>query len=261
MSTQVQPEPVQAPQEPQIPQEILSQPIQAGPTQEEFDRIRKQNEFYAQQVAAMQYQQQLQLQTQQQQHIQQQPQQPVPQQSWDDFQQNPAEFIGRIIQSSIAPLAQSVAQTQRIQIIDQIVQQAKSAPQFADVKLFEPQFRALLGSFQNLDLGSVQAAYYSAKGQFVSNGGVLEPQTQTQVTQQQPQRPNHIPPHLIPSGPVTIPQHGGLPALRKLTENEERLRSEQRMSHHKFLFMLGGPEGIDRKTFEAHEAASKQGRK
>lgn len=164
-----------------------------------------------------------------------------------------ASFIRKTVTDSINPLAQSVAQTQRVQIIDNIVQQAKNTSGYEDVKDFEGLFRASLSSMNDLNLGTIQTAYYHAKGQFASQPKGIKPNEPTPINRQ----PNNIPVHLQPSGVVLPSNDGNLPKLRQLNEHEERLRKEQGFSVHKWLFRL---KEIDKATFDAYETKAKGGK-
>lgn len=56
-----------------------------------------------------------------------------------------------------------------------------------------------------------------------------------------PTRVPSTPPHMRPSAPPAPGSGNGAKKLRPLTENEERLRREQKMSHEEYLFWLDVP--------------------
>lgn len=159
----------------------------------------------------------------------------------DEFEQDRAGSIAKIVQAQIEPLMNFTMGMARQNQISGIAGQIKK--QFPDLEKFEDIFIELLQNANPLNYNTAISAYYLAKGKFLSTGGTISIKETVPNTKPagDPAKPEpFVPPHLR-SQPAAggDPNNKGAIKLRALTELEERLRREQGMSHAQYLFFGG----------------------
>lgn len=178
------------------------------------------------------YQQQLLEQSRENQRLQRElenarrvPEQPITPEKEKDFFDKPmtsmAELVRKEMAQQIAPINAFTAQIQRQQAYDSLKNQMRNNAQFPHLVSVEGLLDQIMQSAQQIDANTVIAAYNTALGYYVSNGGQLSQQPNTQAPQT-PNRPNvPNPPHIRSSPPSITPQQGR--KIRALNENEKKI--------------------------------------
>jgi hypothetical protein len=172
--------------------------------------------------------------------VQQQPEQSF---SYDDFVNDPAKVIQAQIQRSLNPLQQSLQSMTRTTHYQNVIR-----PQVAAHPNVAPHWDRIAGIVDNYIQSQVlpnrdvtqqdlEFAVTNAIGRMAMQGNFGQQQQQQQTTQQTTQQ---VPPTTRPSvAPLPSTQQNNAPKLRPLTELENRLRSERRMSHAQWLYDAG----------------------
>ena len=152
------------------------------------------------------------------------------------------ELIRQEIQEAVRPFNQSVAQQQREALIVAIKQQMRrNTAQFPYIDQVEGLFDQILSNTQNIDANVAVAAYNTALGYHISQGGRLE----TAPKNDNPPTPNrgnppvsNNPPHIRPSAPPAPPANGAK-KMRALTENERKIARFNNQTDEEYLVWSG----------------------
>lgn len=144
-----------------------------------------------------------------------------------------AEIVRHEMKQQTEPLNQFVAQMQRQQLIENLKGQMRSNPsQFPYIGQLEGMFDQIMTQAGVIDANTAIAAYNTALGYYISNGGQLNTQT---PTQQQPNRTNvPTPPPFKPTAPPPSPTSSNR-KVRQLNENEKKIARFNGFSDEEYL--------------------------
>jgi hypothetical protein len=153
------------------------------------------------------------------------------------------DLIRQEIREAVKPFNESAAQQQRAMLIAEIKRQMRAKPaQFPYIDQVEGLFDQILAQAAGIDANVAVAAYNTALGYHISQGGRLEaaaPKTDNLPTPNRGNVPvNNNPPHIRPSAPPTPPSNG-TKKLRQLTENERKIARFNGQSDEEYLIWSG----------------------
>ena len=170
-----------------------------------------------------------------------------------EFFNDPAEITRRTVRAeleqTVAPLLEFVKELKGQGMIGRLKEQVKTDPRFAPMwdSAVEQAVDATLAKVapDQLNEHTVRAATVQAIG--LKAMGMLEGSSPPPNSNPNPnpaptgERRVQTPAHMRPSAPPAPSGNGNKPKLRALTENEERLRRENKQTHEDFLFWLELP--------------------
>lgn len=160
-------------------------------------------------------------------------------QYWED----PVSVIEERIKKTVAPLLDMQEQFRKEREINRYLNVYKNDPRFSKIfSLIEPTVTKMLESSPQLNDGIVQTAMLSAAGA-LAVGAIPGAALPTDNNNNRPQDNNNppdknkmtTPAHLRPSAPNAPVGNDNKPKLRELTESEERLRREYKMTKEEFI--------------------------
>jgi hypothetical protein len=184
----------------------------------------------------------------------------TPEELRKEFYENPGDVIKRYVQQTVEPLIAPVSKyAQQVQTRDALSEaKASVAALYPDFKKYEPYIDQLAQQTKaEPTAANLRALYFTVRGAHAAGElKIDEPVAPTTpvVTQQPPivntptpvtpNSPVVTPPHLRPS-PSTPASMTNQPKLRELTETEERLRRENKLTHEKFLELVDAPPQVE----------------
>ena len=155
------------------------------------------------------------------------------------------DLIRQEIREAVRPFNESAAAQQRAALIAEIKRQMRLKPaQFPYIDQVEGLFDQILAQAQGIDANVAVAAYNTALGYHISQGGRLEakapdaPLAPLAPSNRGTPPVNSNPPHIRPSAPPAPPS-GGKQKLRQLTENERKIARFNGQSDEEYLIWSG----------------------
>lgn len=170
-----------------------------------------------------------------------------------EFFNDPAEITRRTVKAeleeTVKPLLDFVKEMKSQGASGRIKEQVKNDPRFSG--MWDPAVERAVDETlarmkpeeiteQNVRSATVQAIGLKAMG-MLEGSTPPAPRSDPPPTGERPRVTT--PAHMRPSAPPAPSGNGNKPKLRPLTENEERLRRENRQTHEDFLFWLELPAG------------------
>jgi hypothetical protein len=177
-----------------------------------------------------------------------------PQAERQEFYNEPMEATRRIVRTeleqTVAPLLEFVKEFKGQGVSDRLKNTVKNDPRFsgmwdADVeRAVDDTLSRVKPESINEDIvrsAAVQAIGLKAMNLLPTSAAPAPPAPTPPAPAPAGERRVTSPAHMRPSAPPAPSAPNGKPALRPLTENEERLRREQKISHEDFLFWQNLP--------------------
>lgn len=173
-----------------------------------------------------------------------------PQAARNEFYQDPVAVTRRTVreelESTVAPLLDFVkefkGQGTATRLKDKFRNDPKFQPHWDDAVERSIDDAVSRVAPENLNDGTMQAIIVQSIG--LKTMGLLSPSTNGNSNPNPPaptSRPVSSQAHMRPTGPPAPSTQPGAKRLRALTENEERLRRENKMTHEEYLFWLELP--------------------
>lgn len=147
------------------------------------------------------------------------------------------EIVRRELENQVKPINDFVRQMQRDQAYAGLKQQMRANPaQFAYLAQVENYLDQIMQQAQVVDANTVIAAYNTALGYYISQGGSLTPSTP------EPSRSNNVPvpPNPRPAPPLTPPSPRNTRTKPQLTANEQKIARFNGQTDEEYIFWRDG---------------------